>query len=120
MIKYLKNIYRSIFGHKTGRRFKLPAVYYDHLTTLNKTPTNDQIREKDFIMVVYQKNPHWALFRCPCGCHHVISLSLQRTQYPSWTVQMNLSGRPTVYPSVKQVKGCRSHFWIKDGRVYWV
>jgi hypothetical protein len=28
-------------------------------------------------------------------------------------------GRPTLRPSVWLRTGCRSHFWIRDGRVEW-
>jgi hypothetical protein len=119
MIKTLYKIYQKIFGHQL-KKYKEPDVYFKTVTVVNKTPSNDEVADKDFILVIYQNKPLWALFRCPCGCRHVISLSLQRIHKPSWTVNKNLSGRPTVYPSVWQTKGCHSHFWIKDGRVYWV
>jgi len=120
MINFLNKIYWKLFGREPRRQYKEPDVYYNYLTTLNKTPSNDQVGAKDFIVVVLQNKPLWALFRCPCGCRHVISLSLQKIHNPSWNVYKNLSGRPTVYPSVWQTKGCCCHFWIKDGRVYWV
>lgn len=120
MIKFLNKIYNKLFRRESLRKHKEPDIYFKCLTLVNKTPKNDEVGEKDFVMVVYQNNPLWALFRCPCGCHHVISLSLQKIHNPNWKVYKNLSGRPTVYPSVWQIQGCHSHFWIKDGRVYWV
>jgi len=120
MINFFNKIYQKLFGREPQRPYKEPDVYYKSLTVVGKTPSNDTVGEREFITVVYQNKPHWALFRCPCGCHHVISLSLQKVHKPSWHVYKSPAGRPTVYPSVWQVKGCRSHFWIKDGRVYWV
>jgi len=124
MIKFLNKIFRKLFGHGAipapAPVRKEPAVYFQRVTLVNKTPNNDEVGDKDFIMVTYQNKPLWALFRCPCGCRHVISLSLQRIHKPSWKVHRNEAGRPTVHPSVWQTKGCRSHFWIRDGRVYWV
>ena len=120
MIKFLDKIYRKIFGHELPPKRKKPAVYFNHVSILNKTPSNDAVGDKDFIVVVHQNKPYWALFRCPCGCRHVISLSLQKIHNPSWNVHKNLSGRPTVHPSVWQIKDCHSHFWIRDGRIYWV
>jgi len=120
MINFLNKIYQALFGRESQRQHREPDVRYNSLTVLAKTPSNENVGEKDFITVVFQNKPVWALFRCPCGCRHVISLSLQRIHNPHWNVSKSSSGRPTVYPSVWQKKGCHSHFWIKDGRVYWV
>ena len=96
-----------------------PEILFKSISIINKTPKNDTVGKRDFIAVVYQNKPMWALFQCPCGCGKVISLSLQKIHTPNWTVRKNPSGRPTLHPSVWQNKGCCSHFWIKDGRVYW-
>ncbi len=120
MIKFLDKIYQRLFGQERRLKPKKPAVYFSHINILNKTPSNDAVGDKDFIVVVHQNKPYWALFRCPCRCGRVISLTLQKIHNPSWNFNKNLSGRPTIYPSVWQIKGCHSHFWIRDGRIYWV
>lgn len=120
MANFFNKIYRELFIRESWRGYKKPAIHFKSVTVVNKTPKNDEVGERDFIIVVFQNKPLWALFRCPCGCHHVISLSLQKIHNPSWRVHKNLSNRPTLFPSVWQIKGCQSHFWIKDGRVYWV
>ncbi|WP_425373246.1 DUF6527 family protein, partial [Klebsiella pneumoniae] len=28
-------------------------------------------------------------------------------------------GRPTLYPSIWRTTGCRSHFWVRIGRIHW-
>ena len=96
-----------------------PNIHFDSITKVNKTPKNCNIGKNNFIIVVYQQKPLWTLFQCPCGCEKVISLSLQRVHRPHWRVSKNKLGRPTLFPSVWQNKGCCSHFWIKDGKVYW-
>jgi hypothetical protein len=96
-----------------------PEVLFESISVVDKTPKNESVGDGEFIMVVYREKPIWALFRCPCGCGHVISLSLQNVHYPNWKVDKSLAGRPTLYPSVNQNNGCYSHFWIEDGRVYW-
>ncbi len=94
-------------------------ILFDKITHLTKTPINEQIKPKDFVVVEVGKKKYWALFRCPCGCGHVISLSLQKVHRPSWTVKASNNKRPNLTPSVWQNTGCKSHFWISDGRVYW-
>jgi len=131
MFDRLREILRESFGNqpvqnrRNGIKIKKqdlstkPDVYFKILSVLDKTPSNNSIGEKDFITVVYHGRLLWVLFRCPCGCGNVISLSLQKVHNPNWTVRKTQAGRPTIHPSVWRNKGCCSHFWIKDGRVYW-
>jgi len=118
MFKYLYKIYQNIFNHRPARKHKKPDIYFNSIRVTDKTPKNDQIGNKDFVVVVYENKPLWALFRCPCGCGHVISLSLQRIHKPHWIVKKT-GTCPTLSPSVWQITGCRSHFIINEGRVYW-
>jgi Family of unknown function (DUF6527) len=107
-------------GHVSRKREtrSKPAAYFTSVIEVDKTPRNDAIGDRDFIMVVHQRKPLWALFRCPCGCGNVISLSLQKLHSPHWRVKKR-AGMPSLYPSVWQNKGCCSHFWIKKGCVQW-
>ena len=59
----------------------------------------------------------WAYLRCPCSCGARIMLSLSRNSRPSWSVTVDWLGRPTIFPSVRQLDGCYSHFWLKRGVV---
>lgn len=62
----------------------------------------------------------WSVgFNCPCGCGDVIELLLLRTIDPHWTLSIDSLGRPTLHPSVWKSTGCKSHFWVKNGRVVW-
>jgi len=57
--------------------------------------------------------------RCPCGCGHVIELLVVAEAKPRWDVAVDAKGRPTLSPSVWLQKGCRSHFWLRNGRIRW-
>ena len=57
--------------------------------------------------------------RCPCGCGHAIELMLIREVKPRWDLSTDSTGHPTLHPSVWLQGGCRSHFWLRDGRVHW-
>lgn len=61
----------------------------------------------------------WACLRCPCGCGEKIMLSLATQRNPHWTVTLDWLERPTAWPSVRQVTQCRSHYWVKRGRIIW-
>jgi len=64
----------------------------------------------------YQK---WAVFRCPRHKDEIIQLSLMANRRPRWTITTDLIGRPTIYPSVRQLDGSFAHFWVKRGLVEW-
>lgn len=100
------------------RNRKDGETYFDSLSVHSKTPSNSSIEDKDFIQVIYKGKPMWALFKCPCGCNTMISLSLQQVHKPHWTLTTK-NNRPTLYPSIWQKTGCCSHFWVYNGCIYW-
>ena len=63
--------------------------------------------------------PWAAAFLCPCGCREVVSLSLIKRDKPSWRATISSANRVTLSPSIWRVKACKSHFFIRDGRVIW-
>lgn len=64
-------------------------------------------------------DPWAAAFLCPCDCGELIQLSLMRDDDPSWIACGAAGGRASLHPSIWRIRGCRSHFFIKDGRVVW-
>ena len=52
------------------------------------------------IVVAIEDEEIWCVgLKCPCGCGYTIEISL--------------------FPSVFLKKGCKSHFWIKNGKILW-
>lgn len=130
MFKWFTDTFRAFF--ESFRRKEAPVerapepktpppspVYFENCEVVEKTPTNASIGEKRLVSVGYQGKALWTLFRCPCGCGDMISLPMQAPHNPRWRLTLSDAGRPTLSPSVWRNKGCMSHFWIKDGRVYW-
>jgi hypothetical protein len=56
---------------------------------------------------------------CPCGCGDRIELNLLPQVRPSWTVELQRDRIVTLMPSVWRRKGCKSHFFIRQGNVDW-
>lgn len=121
----IRKIFNTLFVRKnksgaTQQEISVrPDIYFRSIAVMNKTPDDSTIAKRDFVTVIYKGKPFWSLFRCPCGCNTMISLSLQKIHNPNWMVVETQEGRPTVNPSIRQIKGCFSHFWIEDGRVHW-
>jgi len=81
--------------------------------------TKDKI--KPGIIYLYNKeNAEWAWFRCPCGCGTIIVLRIEnpKQSFPSWILTVN-NNLVTFSPSIQQLNGCKSHFFIREGKVIW-
>lgn len=72
-------------------------------------------------IVYLEGDPPWvAVFACPCGCGQNISLSLIPNDRPRWTARRHWDGTLTLNPSVWRTRGCKSHFFLRHGKILWV
>ena len=118
MYNWLKNKSKNFLG-KYFQKDQSGDIFFKKISVKEKAPHNNSLEEKEFVEVVYNKKPYWAIFKCPCGCSNIISLSLQDVHHPHWKVSFSKNGLPTIYPSIWQNIGCFSHFWIENGRIIW-
>lgn len=73
------------------------------------------------LVLAREDGEDWAVaFRCPCGCGKRLELLLIDEAKPNWSIMIGKSGKPTLHPSVWLKGGCKSHFWLRDGKVIWV
>jgi hypothetical protein len=82
-------------------------------------PTNEDIQAGVIYIVQHSGFPKWAIFRCPRHEEEIIQLSLMFKRRPSWTVKTDWLDRPTIHPSVRQIDGSYSHFWVRGGCIDW-
>lgn len=62
----------------------------------------------------------WSVgMNCPCGCGQRLELMVLPGVKPRWDFFQNSKGHVTLHPSVWLTAGCKSHFWIRDGKVIW-
>lgn len=116
ILQWLKKTFSPPISH---RQEVLPPIFFPYINVVTAPPKNSEVKVGEFYLVAPKKKPKWALFQCPCGCNSVITLSLQKAHHPHWSVVKSSENRPTLSPSVWRDIGCLSHYWIKDGRVYW-
>lgn len=74
---------------------------------------------RNALYVLGETDPWAAAMLCPCGCGSVIQLSMLRAERPSWRLTVCDEGWPSLSPSVWRTSGCRSHFFLRNGRVVW-
>ena len=85
-----------------------------------KSDTPEEI-DPYVVYLVGNENKQWAaVFKCPCGCGDAVWLNLLTApDRPTWHITKHLIGHFSIYPSVRREVGCRSHFFIRRGRVLW-
>ncbi len=82
-------------------------------------PDSSQLAARTFGVVGTPALRKYAHFRCPCGCGDVIVLTTNSKVRPRWAISVDFWMRPTVAPSVWRTVGCKSHFILERGRIYW-
>lgn len=93
------------------RRYKLKSV--------TDTPEGATIRKRT-VYWVGEDGYKWCLvFRCPCDCGEIIYLNLLTNTKPVWRVIKHEKGEFSVSPSINRIRGCRAHFFLREGMVVW-
>jgi hypothetical protein len=78
----------------------------------------DKVR-KYTLYVIGEGSPWLAALQCPCGCGDFIQLTLLESESPRWSVRHEKDGTATLSPSICRSLGCRSHFFLKKGVIFW-
>lgn len=74
----------------------------------------------DVVYLVGEDAPPWAaVLRCPCGCGVRTELLLTPGDDTWWRLTIDPGGTINLYPSVWRTKGCRSHYLIRESRIWW-
>ncbi len=75
---------------------------------------------KNVVYVVGENGHYWSVvLLCPCGCRAVIQLNLVEGVSPRWIFEVEVDESLTLQPSVWRTEGCRSHFFLREGKVQW-
>lgn len=78
-----------------------------------------KLPKRDLVLLTDDGEPWSVAMMCPCGCGQRVELPLLREARPRWSLQVDKQNRPTLHPSVWLHEGCRSHFFVRRGKVEW-
>lgn len=72
------------------------------------------------LILAREDGEDWCVgLHCPCGCGERLEMMTLGNVAPRWDVQLDGKGRVSLHPSVWRRVGCRSHFWVKAGKIVW-
>jgi hypothetical protein len=72
------------------------------------------------LVVARDDGDDWSVgMRCPCGCGQRLEMMLLKEVKPRWDVSIDSRGHVSLYPSVWLREGCKSHFWVRSGKIVW-
>lgn len=61
-----------------------------------------------------------AIHLCACGCREKVVTGINTPEWRKDAWELSFNGGPTLHPSIGNQKfPCRSHYWVKAGRIVW-
>jgi len=102
-----------------SRFLRLLGLYEQRWTAkhTNEVPDDPEINT---VYIIGENEHRWkAVFNCPCGCRELIQLNITSEGRPRWDVIENEDQTVTIRPSVNRIRGCCSHFILRNGTVEW-
>jgi hypothetical protein len=108
----MKKIFRNIFESIRQKRQKRYTVkYVDDVPDVLSDMT---------IYIIGEFSFQWLIsFKCPCGCERAIHLNLLKGSIPNWRYVVK-NTLIDIYPSVRRIHGCKSHFTVRKGKIDWI
>lgn len=71
------------------------------------------------VYLVGNQGYYWQVVMiCPCGCAQLLYMNLMEDYNPYWKYKIH--GKTiSLSPSVNRIVGCKSHFFLKNGKIEW-
>ena len=88
-------------------------------TVLVEEALPERLKRRTLYVVQESGFEEQAAMLCPCRCRRVLHMNLLSDERPCWYLTQNSDGTANLYPSVRSIKDCGTHFWFQRGRVQW-
>ena len=79
----------------------------------------EHLRQRRLYVTQAGQDAVFGVMICPCGCQETLNLRFLPDRRPRWYLEGEAGERATVRPSIWRREGCRSHFFLTDGRIIW-
>lgn len=97
----------------------LSSFWDDTYSVLYVEDPVDNPKSKILYIIGTVEEPWQVELVCPCGCNEKIVLPVNESTSPRWDLKILNHRTPTLHPSVWRSKGCKSHFFLRNGKVIW-
>jgi hypothetical protein len=101
------------------KRFRKPSKHFSNVLVVTAVSAIPADCGSEFFIVRREGRDLWAAFMCPCGGAHRLLVNLSHSKYHCWKVWVRRSA-VNLSPSVWLETDCKSHFVVRDSRIYWV
>ncbi len=117
----LKKVWKFISNFFSQKKNISPSKTKDGLYVFKIAENHLPEKLEPKILYILKEDgvPWEAVMICPCGCGAKLELNLLPDERPLWGYKINRKGLPTLYPSVNRKIGCRSHFFLRQGKIIW-
>jgi hypothetical protein len=88
-------------------------------TVFVKEDIPTKLKKKIIYVITEDDEPWHVAMLCPCGCLETLQMNLIPDERPVWRLEINKKGYATLNPSIWKKKGCKSHFWFREGCIFW-
>ncbi len=114
-----ENFVRKIAAWFIPARFnKRKSSDVDDIQSILVEDPPDRV-EAGLLYLIGDAGQWWlAILQCPCGCSADIQLPMSVGADPCWRVSGS-NDKPSLWPSVHRTIGCRSHFFLRRGKIEW-
>lgn len=86
---------------------------------INVSELPDKLNTRSLYLVGENEHLWFAAMLCPCGCGATLHLNMLSDTCPRWKLTEHRDGTVSLHPSVWRLKDCRSHFFLRRGRIDW-
>ncbi len=104
---------------KLTRLFRFVFDLFSPVYASEKVEDLPDALEPKTLYLVGDRTPWAAALLCPCGCRDVIQISLIANDNPRWRIFEHTDSTMSIFPSIRRIKNCRSHFFLRRGRIGW-
>jgi hypothetical protein len=111
MLKIIETLLGNVTFYSHNTDFKIVFV--------DIQPERDNVLRKRIYIIRNYGLSKWVVMKCPCGCDEILTLSLMKNFKPNWKIKIDKKKRITISPSIWKQDGCKSHFFIINGRLKW-
>lgn len=108
MLKKSLKFFYSFF--EEGKKFSYKTV----------TDVPKKLKQRTIYLIANDGYVWQAVMLCPCGCGVELYINFIEEQKPYWDYSIDENKNISLHPSINRKVECKSHFFIREGKVLWV